>query len=163
MEPILETLIKAMDEALHVVHEHSPRADNPYEGNCYVASAALKKFFGRGVLMLYRTMDCNKQYHWWVETKDGRVIDLTAQQYELKELPVPSRSEAYEFREKQSYMKYASYKKRSQKLMDYVAHRIAGVPYDELMQSSIFPIADPSQVYCINDNESIHLRVDMNT
>ena len=161
MEPILETLTKAMDEALHVVHEHSPRGSNPYEGNCYVASRTLKKFFGRGVLMLYRTMDCNKQYHWWVETKDGRVIDLTAQQYELKGLPVPSRSEAYKFREKQSYMKYASYKRRSQELMDY-NHRIAGVSYESLMKFSIFPIEDPSKVYCIDDKESIQLRVDIN-
>ena len=137
----LETLVAAMDEVLQEHHESNPKHSNPYEQQCYVASAALKKFFGRGVLTLYRTHDFKNQYHWWVETKDGKVIDMTAQQYELVGAPVPSRSEAYEKRQKQSYLGFASYRKRMEVLMNLLATKVAGMSADEFMNSDLYPVS----------------------
>ena len=75
---ILETPLKAMDEA-HV-HERSPRSSNPYEE--LQSLRCLEKFFGRGVLMLYRTMDCNTtgglDEGWTRYWSDGAQYELKA-------------------------------------------------------------------------------------
>ena len=115
MPHTLDAICDLIDQALHELHQSNPRGDNPYADQCYVASATLKKFFGRA-LVLYRTKDHTDRYHWWVETKDGQVIDLTAKQYELIGKPVPSISSAYEKREKQYPMGFRSYRKRVEEL-----------------------------------------------
>ena len=122
----LGTICSLIDEALNDLHQTKPRGSNPYEGQCYVASATLKKFFGRA-LMLYRTKDHTNQYHWWVETKDGQVIDLTGKQYELIGVPVPSTDEAATFKEKQSYLSFDSYKKRVAELQSLVEQKLARI------------------------------------
>ena len=122
----LETICSLIDEALHDLHQTKPRGDNPYHDQCYIASATLKKFFGRA-LVLYRTKDHTKRNHWWVETKDGRVIDLTAKQYELIGKPVPSNSAAYELREKQYPMGFASYRPRIEELKSLVEQKLARI------------------------------------
>jgi hypothetical protein len=113
-----------IDEVLNELHQIKPRGSNPYEGQCYVASATLKKFFER-TLVLYRTKDHTNQFHWWVETKDGQVIDLTAKQYELIGAPVPSIGAAAKFKQKQSYMSFASYKKRVAELQSLVEEKLS--------------------------------------
>lgn len=115
----LGTICSLIDQALNELHQTKPRGSNPYEGQCYIASATLKKFFGRA-LMLYRTKDHTDQYHWWVETKDGQVIDLTGKQYELIGAPVPSITASVSSKEKQSYLSFASYKKRVAELQSLV-------------------------------------------
>ena len=122
----LGTICSLIDEALHDLHQTKPRGANPYEGQCYIASATPKKFFGRS-LMLYRTKDHTNQYHWWVETKEGQVIDLTGKQYELIGAPVPSIDEVSEFKEKQSYLSFASYKKRVAELQLLVEQKLAEI------------------------------------
>jgi len=113
-------------ESLKELHQTKPRGSNPYEGQCYIASATLKKFFGRS-LSLYRTKDHTGQYHWWIETKDGKVIDLTGMQYKLRGLPVPSIGEAARFKQKQSYLSYSSYKKRVAELQALVEKKLQAV------------------------------------
>ena len=122
----LGTICSFIDQALNDLHQTKPIGSNPYEGQCYIASATLKKFFGRS-LMLYRTKDHTNQYHWWVETKEGQVIDLTGKQYELIGEPVPSIDEAAEFKEKQSYLSFASYKKRVAELQSLVEQKLAEI------------------------------------
>jgi hypothetical protein len=122
----LGTICSLIDQALTELHQSKPRGSNPYEGQCYIASATLKKFFGRA-LMLYRTKDHTNQYHWWVETKDGQVIDLTRKQYELIGVSVPSTDEAAIFKEKQSYLSFASYKKRVAELQSLVEQKLAKI------------------------------------
>ena len=122
----LGTICSFIDQALNDLHQTKPRGSNPYEGQCYIASATLKKFFGRS-LMLYRTKDHTNQYPWWVETKEGQVIDLTGKQYELIGAPVPSIDEASEFKEKQSYLSFASYKKRVAELQLLVEQKLAEI------------------------------------
>ena len=92
-----------------VLQEMNP--EDPYAGQCYVASAALKKLVGRE-LVLYRTRDHQERFHWWLETKDGQVIDLTSKQYTEHGHPVPSDEPMNQNKEKRSYMSFDSYRKR---------------------------------------------------
>jgi len=122
----LGTICSLIDQALNELHQTKPRGSNPYEGQCYIASATLKKFFGRA-LMLYRTKDHTNQYHWWIETKDGQVIDLTGKQYELIGVPVPSISASATSKERHYGLGYASYKKRVAELQSLVEQKLAGI------------------------------------
>ena len=54
----------------------------------YVASVVLKNLVGVKVI-LWKVKDQNRQFHWWCETKDGEVIDLTSKQYSLNKIGVP--------------------------------------------------------------------------
>ena len=124
MNHSLSLLCALIDDALHDLYQVKPRGSNPYEGQCYVASATLKKFFGRS-LMLYRTKDHRDRYHWWIETKEGQVIDLTMQQYILTGHPVPSDAENAVNKEKQYYLNFSSYKKRIEELTAFVNQKLS--------------------------------------
>jgi len=123
MKHSITTICTLIDEALHELHQVKPRGDNPYEGQCYIASATLKKFFGRS-LMLYRAKDHKDRYHWWVETKDGQVIDLTKKQYQITGHPIPSDGENAVHKQKQSFLNFASYKKRIEVLTTLVEQKL---------------------------------------
>ena len=53
---------------------------NPAFGHCHNASGCLYKIFGSKQLSLYRGFD-GEIYHWWVQDKSGKIIDLTLEQY----------------------------------------------------------------------------------
>ena len=55
----------------------------------YLASVVLKNLV-EGKVILWKVKDQNRQFHWWCETKDGEVIDLTSKQYSLNNIGVPS-------------------------------------------------------------------------
>jgi len=61
---------------------------NPTAGYCYYASAVLKRFYPKEV-MLYRGVDHEGEYHWWCQTKSGDIIDITAEQYTSKGFTPP--------------------------------------------------------------------------
>ena len=50
-------------------------------------------------IILWKVKDHNGVWHWWCETPDGEVIDLTKDQYELNNNPVPSSSRASKLKE----------------------------------------------------------------
>lgn len=119
----LGTICFLIDEALNDLHHSKPRGSNPYEGQCYIASRTLKNYFGRK-LTLFRAKDHSDQYHWWVETKEGEVIDLTGKQYEAIGAPVPSISAAATVKEKHYGLGYPSYKKRVAELESLVDQKL---------------------------------------
>ena len=51
---------------------------NPMFGHCHTASACLQKLFGTKNIKLYRALDDEGIWHWWAVTKDGNIIDITA-------------------------------------------------------------------------------------
>ena len=53
---------------------------NPTFGHCHTASGVLYKIFGSKNVKLYRGFD-GEIYHWWVQDKEGNIIDLTSEQY----------------------------------------------------------------------------------
>ena len=119
-DPEIEENCRKIDAALLKLYE-SKNSDykNPYEGNCYVASVVLKKLVGRKVI-LWKVRDHNNQFHWWCETKDGEIIDLTSKQYSLNSLPVPSTGRASRNKEQGRQMTFKSYLKRIKELMDII-------------------------------------------
>ena len=83
---------------------------NPLKGKCYEASALMYDIFGSKLLTLYRKKDFEGIYHWWCIDKWNRVIDITAEQYEIEGHEVPSSN--MENAEKQYPMSFMSYRKK---------------------------------------------------
>jgi len=54
---------------------------NPMFGHCHTASGCLQKVFGTKNIKLYRALDDEGIWHWWVIDVNGDLIDLTADQY----------------------------------------------------------------------------------
>ena len=92
---------------------------NPAFGHCHNASGCLYKIFGSKQLSLYRGFD-GEIYHWWVQDKAGKIIDLTSEQYtSIGKLP------PYDKAEKSGLLGF-DYKKRVLKLHDRVVNELSG-------------------------------------
>ncbi len=77
------------------------------------------KIFGSKQLSLYRGFD-GEIYHWWVQDKAGKIIDLTSEQYtSIGKLP------PYDKAEKSGLLGF-DYKKRVLKLHDRVVNELSG-------------------------------------
>ena len=50
-------------------------------GHCHTASGCLYKIFGSDSMHMYRGLDDEGIWHWWVKDIDGKIIDLTKDQY----------------------------------------------------------------------------------
>jgi hypothetical protein len=88
-------------------------ADNPTFGHCHTVAGCLYKVFGSENLNMYRGFD-GEIYHWWVQDKQGRIIDLTADQYLSKNRVPP-----YHVGEKAGILGF-EYKNRVKKLYNRV-------------------------------------------
>ena len=91
---------------------------NPMFGHCHTAAACLQKVFGTKTIKLYRALDDNDIWHWWAVDVDGKLIDLTADQYYSvgKEPP-------YERGEKTGMLGFA-YRTRTLELLDRVKKQL---------------------------------------
>ena len=89
---------------------------NPYEGMSYVASVVLKNLLG-GKVILWKVKDQNRQFHWWCETKNGEVIDLTSKQYSLNNIGVPSSGMAARLKEQGRRTGFATQMKKEEQMM----------------------------------------------
>lgn len=85
----------------------------PTFGHCHNASGCLYKIFGSKIVNMYRGFD-GEIYHWWVQDKTGRIIDLTAEQYTSL-----GRTPPYDKAEKAGLLGF-DYKKR----VDELYHRV---------------------------------------
>ena len=92
---------------------------NPAFGHCHNASGCLYKIFGSKQLSLYRGFD-GEIYHWWVQDKAGKIIDLTADQYYSKNRVPP-----YDKAEKAGILGF-EYKKRVNELYRRVTIELSG-------------------------------------
>ena len=117
--PDLDKKANIVEAALIDFYEQNPKKENPYDRMCYCASVCLKKLVGRAVI-LWKVKDHNGTWHWWCETPEGEVIDLTSKQYELKNLPVPSSGRASRLKEQGRIMSFKSYQKKIDKLMEII-------------------------------------------
>ena len=98
-DPEIEAASSLVIAALQRFYEQSDKSTkNPYEGMSYVASVVLKNLVA-GKVILWKVKDQNRQFHWWCETKNGEVIDLTSKQYSLNNIGVPSSSMAARLKE----------------------------------------------------------------
>lgn len=83
-------------------------------GHCHTASGVLYKIFGPKNLHMYRALDDEGLYHWWVQDRNGRIIDLTSEQYTLLDRKPP-----YNKAEKSGLLGF-EYKKRVIRLLERV-------------------------------------------
>lgn len=90
---------------------------NPTFGHCHTASGCLYKIFGPDALSLYRALDDENIWHWWVVDKQNKIIDLTQDQY-LSEGRLPPHQNG----EKSSLLGFG-YRKNVLRLLDRVARQ----------------------------------------
>jgi len=91
---------------------------NPMFGHCHTASACLQRLFGTKNIKLYRGLDEEGIWHWWVVTKEGKKIDLTADQYYSQ-----GRVPPYVSGTRASMLGF-DYRKRAYKLMELVKEKM---------------------------------------
>ena len=92
---------------------------NPTFGHCHNSAGCLYKIFGSKQLSMYRGFD-GEIYHWWVQDKEGKIIDLTSEQYtSIGKVP------PYDKAEKAGLLGF-EYKKRVLKLHDRVVNELSG-------------------------------------
>jgi hypothetical protein len=94
-------------------------SSNPKFGHCHNASACLQKIFGSKNIKLYRALDEEDIWHWWAVDKEGKLIDLTADQYYSMERTPP-----YETGEKSSMLGFG-YRTRVLQLLDKVTNELS--------------------------------------
>ena len=68
-------------------------------------------------MILWKVKDQNRQFHWWCETKDGEVIDLTSKQYSLNNISVPSSGVAAQLKEQGRRTGFPIHKKIEEQMM----------------------------------------------
>lgn len=88
-------------------------------GHCHNSAGCLYKIFGPKAVNMYRGFD-GEIYHWWVQDKAGKIIDLTADQYYSK-----GRVPPYDKAEKAGLLGF-EYKKRVNELYRRVTIELSG-------------------------------------
>jgi hypothetical protein len=88
-------------------------------GHCHNSAGCLYKIFGSKAVNMYRGFD-GEIYHWWVQDKAGKIIDLTADQYYSK-----GRVPPYDKAEKAGLLGF-EYKKRVNELYRRVTIELSG-------------------------------------
>lgn len=92
---------------------------NPMFGHCHTSSACLQKIFGSKNIKLYRAIDDEDIWHWWAVDKEGKRIDLTADQYYSV-----GRTPPYDAGEKSSMLGFG-YRTRVLQLLDKVSNELS--------------------------------------
>lgn len=88
-------------------------------GHCHNSAGCLYKIFGPKAVNMYRGFD-GEIYHWWVQDKAGKIIDLTADQYYSK-----GRIPPYDKAEKAGMLGF-EYKNRVKELYRRVTIELSG-------------------------------------
>ena len=89
-------------------------SENAMYGHCHNASGCLYKLFGCANIHLYRALDDWNIWHWWVQDREGKVIDITSFQYDAGYT-----DRLYEKGQKAGILGF-EYKKRISALLDRV-------------------------------------------
>lgn len=94
-------------------------------GHCHTAAGVIYKIFGPKNVHMYRALDDEALYHWWIVDKNGKIIDPTSEQYTLL-----GRIPPYSSGSKASLLGF-DYRKRVNILLDRVVSDIdpGYVPY----------------------------------
>jgi hypothetical protein len=92
---------------------------NPMFGHCHTSSACLQKIFGSKNIKLWRGLDDEGIWHWWAVDVNGKLIDITADQYTSQDRKPP-----YDVGEKSSMLGF-DYRTRTMTLLDRVTKELS--------------------------------------
>ena len=105
-------------------------------GHCHNASGCLYKIFGPDNVKLYRALDDEGIFHWWIIDKNGKLIDLTVAQY-TEEGRIPPHANG----EKASPLGF-EYKKRVAKLTKAVGEKLIELGFDYEIEKEDYDTLD---------------------
>jgi hypothetical protein len=112
---VSELIIKNLSPDLLPKKWIERNSKNPMFGHCHTASGCLQKIFGSKNIKLYRALDDEGIWHWWAKDVNGKVIDLTVDQY----LSVGRNPPSYDLGQSASMLGF-SYRTRVNHLVDKV-------------------------------------------
>ena len=119
-DPEIEAASLLVIAALKAFYEEGDKSTkNPYEGMSYIASIVLKNLVKEKVI-LWKVRDQNRQFHWWCETKNGEVIDLTSEQYSLNNIVVPSSGMTARLKEQGRRTGFTTQKNIEEQMMEII-------------------------------------------
>lgn len=78
---VIRSIVKNLTPDLLPKKFRKENESNPMFGHCHNASGCFYKIFSSYHVHLYRTLDDNQIYHWWIQDNDGNIIDITESQY----------------------------------------------------------------------------------
>jgi len=99
-------------------------ARNSTFGHCHNSAGCLYNVFGPDSLKMYRGLDDEGIYHWWVQDNHNKIIDITSEQY-TDEGRIPP----YDKGEKSAILGF-EYRKRVAKLTRMVVAKLVEMGYN---------------------------------
>ena len=111
---VILSIIKNLSPDLLPKKFRQKNETNPMFGHCHTTSGCFYKIFSSYHVHLYRTLDNNQIYHWWVQDNNGNIIDITESQYSKSEVV------RYHQRGEKSNLLGFEYKKRVEILFNRV-------------------------------------------
>lgn len=87
---------------------------NPMYGHCHTSSGCFYKIFGSKHVHMYRGLDKFGIYHWWIQDRQGNIVDVTESQYSKDEV-----RRIHSIGEKKSMLGF-DYRKRVEELFNRV-------------------------------------------
>ena len=78
---VSKAIVKHLTPDLLPKKYHQKNSDNGMFGHCHTSAGTLYRVFGSQKVHMFRALDNDTIWHWWVQDRDGNVIDLTASQY----------------------------------------------------------------------------------
>ena len=122
IEKLLPLIAQSLSPKLLKPEYRQTNATNPMYGHCYVATEALyclmNKFSLTGTFKPFQAKDENNVSHWWLQSQDGVIIDITTSQYTSVGKTPP-----YSLGKSRPFM-YPSPSKRSRKVMEAVLKKV---------------------------------------
>ena len=119
-QKVSESIIRNLSPDLLPKKWIERNSKNPMFGHCHTASGCLQKIFGSKNIKLYRALDDEGIWHWWAKDNNGKIIDLTIEQY----LSVDRKPPSYDLGQKSSILGF-EYRERVNKLVAKVLNDLS--------------------------------------
>jgi hypothetical protein len=120
LKKVIKLIEKNLSQDLLPKKYHERNSKNWAFGHCHNASGCLYKIFGSENLHMYRALDDEEIWHWWVMDRDENIIDPTATQYKASQV-----KKLYKQGTKASLLGF-DYKKRVEILLKRVTKELRG-------------------------------------
>lgn len=81
LEKVSASIMKNLSPDLLPKKYRERNGTNITFGHCHTVAGCLYRIFGPKQMKMMRALDNEGIWHWWIEDKNGNIIDLTKDQY----------------------------------------------------------------------------------